>query len=165
MLRYSLDESDRDTCLVGEELTMLQQYVRIQQARFPDRFTYAFEIEEPVRSMRMYKFLLQPLLENAFQHGIGTTLNVSHLLVRGKFEKGRLSFTVSNTGAPMPAETLDALRRYIHCGKPRDSSVRTGIGLHNVIDRIHLYFGDAGSIIIDSNMETGTSVTIQFPPL
>ena len=165
ILRYSLDESDRDSCLVGAELLMLQRYVRIQQARFPGRFTYSFEIDESVCSMRMYKFLLQPLVENAFKHGINATLKVSRLLVQGAFKNGLLSFTVFNTGAPMAPDTLSMLNDYSRSGNPAAQSSMSGIGLRNVIDRIRLYFGENGRVLIESDEKSGTSVTIQFPPL
>ena len=165
ILRYSLDESDRDSCLVGAELLMLQRYVRIQQARFPGRFTYSFEIDESVCSMRMYKFLLQPLVENAFKHGINATLKVSRLLVQGAFKNGLLTFTVFNTGAPMAPDTLSMLNDYSRSGNPAAQSSMSGIGLRNVIDRIRLYFGENGRVLIESDEKSGTSVTIQFPPL
>jgi sensor histidine kinase YesM len=165
ILRYSLDEKSNLSTYVGEELTYLQRYVDIQKVRFPNRFSYTFDIDEKILSMRTYKFLLQPLLENAFKHGISRTLKSSHLLVKGRFENNLLVFTVADTGIGMDSETLEDIRKFICQNNRTSQNVMTGIGLKNVINRIRLYFGDDGQFFIESSPQQGTSITIKIPPI
>lgn len=165
IFRYSLDDRDSDTSTVRKEIESIRRYVRIQDARFHGYFTYSFNIDESILNMKMYKFLLEPIVENAFIHGITATSKTSELHIVGWFENGKLCFSISNTGAPMDEDTLNTLKEYAKYSKDKIyKKVPSGIGFRNVIDRMHIYFGEESEIDIQSSDEE-TKITIRFPAL
>lgn len=165
IFRYSLDDRDADTSTVRKEIESIRRYIRIQDARFPGYFTYVFDIDEDILEKRMYKFLLEPIVENAFIHGITATNKTSKLCIRGNLEHGKLCFSISNTGAPMDEDTLVTLKEYARYEKDKDyRKTPPGIGFRNVIDRMHIYFGKESGIDISSSDEE-TRITLRFPVL
>lgn len=165
IFRYSLDDRDSDTSTVRKEIESMKRYVRIQDARFPGSFTYLFRIDESMLDMRIYKFLLEPIIENAFIHGITATNRTSRLSITGTMDSGNLCFSISNTGAPMDADTLMTLKEYAKYSKEKNHrKVPSGIGFRNVIDRMHIYFGENSNIDISSTNEE-TRITLRFPAL
>lgn len=69
LLRYTIDKAGRLVSL-GEEIAFVDSYVRIQQIRFGGKLTVHNEIEEEVLHLRIPKLTIQPLVENAIEHGI-----------------------------------------------------------------------------------------------
>ena len=123
-LRHSLDGINQTVVTVEAELGGLSAYLRVQQARFGDRLRVALHADPAAQACRIASFLLQPLVENAVQHGKrdnGLDVGVDVRLV-GK----ALHIVIENTGSLEPA--AKSRRR------------RSGIGLANVRRRLELHY-------------------------
>ena len=55
---------------IRKELEQIKNYINIQQIRFPGKFNVTYQIDPDVLSQKMLKFLIQPIIENSFFHGL-----------------------------------------------------------------------------------------------
>ena len=162
IMRYSLNFS-KDRVRLGDELKYLQSYLQIQNLRFGRRLDLAFDAPEECFEYLVPKLILQPLVENCFEHGLAERPGRWVVTIRAAVAGDDLCLTVVDNGVGIPAEKLEQIRAALESGT--DSSLRGAehIGLTNVNARIRLMFGgeDYG-LTIDSDPETGTSITVRL---
>lgn len=162
IMRYSLNFS-KDRVRLGDELKYLQSYLQIQNLRFGRRLDLAFDAPEECFEYLVPKLILQPLVENCFEHGLAERAGRWVVTIRAAVAGDDLCLTVVDNGVGIPAEKLEQIRAALESGT--DSSLRGAehIGLTNVNARIRLMFGgeDYG-LTIDSDPETGTSITVRL---
>ena len=88
LLRLTFDRSGASRVPLQEELEFLQKYLEIEQTRFQDRLTVRYEIDPDTLDAEVPRLILQPLVENAIQHGIaprsGPGLRADRLTPRGR---------------------------------------------------------------------------------
>ncbi len=161
MLRYSMVISP-DTVPLRDEIAHACNYITIQQIRFGGNFTARFDIPEEVCRCRVPRIILQPLIENAIQHGFEGWKSGGEIEVGARLEAGMIRIRVRDNGVGMDPETLRALRRGISA-EPSEDGGPGGIGLRNVCQRIRLRYGERGKIELRSALMEGTEVCLQFP--
>ncbi len=127
LLRLTLDSSTRPEIRLSEEIEFLEKYVQIEQVRLGDRLTTLFDIETDVLDAAVPTLILQPLVENAIEHGIAPLGVSGRITVSAKREHDMLVMTVDDTG-PGPSERAMA-------------ALFTGIGLSNTRARLSYQFG------------------------
>lgn len=150
LLRATLDREDVQEVTLAEELAVLERYLGIMQLRFGDRLQVSLEIAPDVNEALVPHFLLQPLVENAIQHGVARRAGVGRVRVAaGPAADGRaLAITVVDDGPGLEA------------GEAR---AREGIGLSNTRLRLRELYGDAGALTIAAAPGQGTEVTVRVP--
>ena len=152
--RTSLNNGESITT-VENELANIRAYIEIQRHMHDFPFRVDYEIEEGTAQLRMLNFLLQPIVENAFKHGIDYTDETQdgHIRIRSFAEGEYLVFTVANNGPQIQEQQAKAL--LLQPGK--------GYGMFNIQERIALYYGaDCGlSAGIDENGYTCFTVKIR----
>jgi two-component system sensor histidine kinase YesM len=159
LLRYST-AMDGDTVPVHEELESLRHYLKIQKHRFGERFATRIRIEPEAADAPVPRFILQPLVENAFHHAIEKSTRRLLLRVHIYAKEGDLFVEVQDNGQGMSEEELAELRQSLERGM---ESQNTGIGLLNVHNRIRLSFGEGYGASITSAPEQGTQVVLRLP--
>ena len=161
LMRRNIEVRDTPVPL-QQELEMTEAYLKLQRYRFGDAVCYSLEADEAVRRLTVLPLLIQPLVENAFQHGVRNCLQGSRITVRAAAEGDRLSITVSDNGVGIPPDRLAELRaRLGDEGQLSD----THIGLANVHQRIRLYYGAPYGMTLASTPGQGTVVTLSLPVL
>ena len=125
LLRGSLDSTARQLVPLREEMRLLELYAQIMLERFADRATVEWQVNEDTLSVAVPALLLQPLLENAFKHGIERTRGRVCVEVIARREADSLVLLVRNTGTMLP------------------ENVREGIGLRNCRERLREIYGGA----------------------
>ncbi len=156
ILQYSLDSSD-DLVPLSREIKNTQAYVALQHMRYQQRFSVEWEIDEDARPYYTLKLLLQPLIENAIQHGIDWDTKVQlHILIRVRLTDERIEITVKDDGRGIPYDTLHALRQQME-----SQSDEGHIGLANCHRRLVLTFGPEYGLELVS--ENGLQVLIRLP--
>lgn len=162
IMRYSLNFS-KDRVRLGDELKYLQSYLQIQNLRFGKRLDLTFDAPEDCFEYLVPKLILQPLVENCFEHGLAERSGRWTVTVSAAVQGEDLLLTVSDNGVGIPPEKLEQIRATLESGT--DSSLRGAehIGLTNVNARIRLMFGgeDYG-LTIDSDPNAGTSITVRL---
>lgn len=160
--RYNVRKME-DDALLWEEVEAVDNYIYILNVRFAGDIHYEKDVDEGIGDVRIPSMILQPLVENAIQHGIHDCMENGK--VRMSIHRGVnvLEITVSDNGAGMTAEMIDK----VMAGKARNKGedrYSTGIAVGNVIDRLELYYKQNGLLTIESGGPgTGTSVHITLP--
>jgi hypothetical protein len=124
LLRASLSASGRQTTSLREELELLGRYARIMQARFAERVTLSWDVAPEAGNVEVPAMLLQPLLENAFKHGVECSREPVAISIRAQRGDEGLRVTVRNSGSRLAP------------------NARGGIGLSNCRERIALLYGE-----------------------
>lgn len=139
---------------VAEEAKNLENYMFLLHTRFSEQIHTDIFIAEHCESLSIPKLLVQPFVENAFYHAFSeTTSGLIHVFFRKKEED--LVIEVVDNGSGMKLDDAQ---------KNRKESF-TGIGIHNVDDRIHLIYGQEYGVSIQSNLGSGTRITITIPAI
>lgn len=161
LLRISLD-SEHYLIPIEEELQHANIYTYIMSENYGDDLNFVWDIDESLHECRMLKLTLQPVLENAIEHGIKPKRGVGEIKIFGRADGDIIHLTIEDNGVGMPEAKLEELRCNL-----RDSRELSGqhIGIKNVNQRIKLVFGEEYGISLDSCEGKGTSVHIVIPKL
>lgn len=150
----------RDTLVsLRSELTLTEYYLKIQHYRFGDAIRYKFWVDEGAEELTILPLLLQPIVENAFVHGLKDRRAGGQITVRVELAEN-LRITVADNGCGIPAQKLAEIRRQLSAYDPASQS---HIGVANVNQRIQLYYGAAYGITVESEDGRGTQVTLTLP--
>ncbi|KAA6449545.1 HAMP domain-containing protein [Bacillus swezeyi] len=159
LFRISLSKG-RDMIPLSAEFEHVENYLKIQKARYRDKLNYSLEVPEFAGERFILKLVLQPIVENAIYHGIKEKKGSGHIVIKGKEEDGCLMIKVEDDGAGMDEKTLKKITDQF---KKRENTA--GYGMINVHERIALTFGEQYGLTVESRKGAGTSVTIRLPIL
>lgn len=137
----------KDIVSLEQELQHIRLYIKVQQMRFGDKIQYSEQLAPHTESLQVVHFSLQPLIENAIIHGLERRVGPGLLEVCAEQNENHLLITVRDNGAGMSAEQLVVLQRRL--AEQTESGDDNHIGLVNVQERIHLYFGTHYGMNID----------------
>ena len=98
LMRSTLEQKDRSSVLVEEEVAYVKDYLAIEQVRFQDRLTIEYEIDPKAAKIEVPYLILQPLVENAIKHGIQDLQEDGLVKVCVKIHKDRLEMSVQDNG-------------------------------------------------------------------
>ena len=157
LFRHNLRTKQQEVTL-EEELDGLEDYIYLQQMRFDGRITVEKKIEADPAAVRLPSFTLQPIVENAFSHGLKSCEEGGRILLRGWMQGRTLILTVADNGRGMTPAELDALQEKIA------QSEQTGrsIGLGNISRRIGMLY-PGGKMQVYSRAGHGTVVRFELP--
>ena len=131
MLRLTLRSGTRVETTLAEEVTLLQRYAEIQEARYGDRLKVSFEVEAGVREALVPRLILQPLVENAIRHGVTRRITPGQVDVRAWEGEGRLHLTVRDDGVGLPRRRPGAGgRRSLDHPRAAEPALRTRAAVH-----------------------------------
>jgi len=155
---------NRDTITLKEELKHIENYIIIQQLRFPDRLECVFEGVEPLLHYPIAALTVQPFVENAIIHGFKNRRRMFHINIIAHINADQsFQLTIKDNGVGFKEEVLDKLRRREEL-KHEDES--TSLGILNVIHRLDLLYGSKATISFNNNEDGfGASVQIRFPAI
>lgn len=128
LFRYSINTQDANWSTVKEEMQIVNIYLDIERVRFGNRITFTASADESLSDVKIPRFLLQPLVENALKHGLKNTGS-----------NGELSVSVRDEGDSVVIEVHDN-------GEPFPSGMLAGYGLQSISDKITLLYGNKGSV-------------------
>lgn len=145
-----------------EELEHVKLYVKLVEFRYHGRVCLHQEIPEELQEERIIKLTLQPLIENAIQHGLAGKRSGGNIWLKGE-KKGKDNYIyVVDNGTGVTEEILEKLREQL-----KDSAI-TGsrhIGMRNVDQRLKLVFGEDYGLTVSASKEGGLCVTVRFRTL
>lgn len=129
LLRDVLRRGDRRAIALSEELSVLESYLDLSRRRFGDRLSIDVAVDETIRAALVPFFILQPLVENALQHGIGNHAGPGSIVIAGRRERDQVVLSVTDNGSGVA---------------PSDTG--RGIGLANVKARLAELYGEQQSL-------------------
>jgi signal transduction histidine kinase len=146
LLRKALASSGRQEITLAEELEFIQAYLDIEQMRLGDRLRVEWDVARDVLDARVPSLVLQPLVENAIQHGIASSDRPGELHIHAKRENGFLHLQVRDSGPGLPQ---------------RNAPTSEGIGLSNTETRLRTIFGERHRFELIN--DHGLSVNLRLP--
>ncbi len=126
LLRAALDHNAEAEVSLQEELTFLDAYVEIEQARLGNRLSVELDVQANVLDARIPHMILQPLVENAIQHGVATRVTPGRVTISARGRRGMLDIVVRDNGP----------------GVLPGTSLLDGVGLANTRARLDKMYGD-----------------------
>ena len=121
------------------------------------------EEKKQILACRLPKLCLQPLVENAVQHGIHDCMETGRIVMSIHRNQDMIDITVSDNGAGMTEEMIAKVMEG-RAVQDEENRYSTGIAVHNVIERLKLYYKQEGLMTIESDGPgTGTKVHIVIP--
>lgn len=162
IFRYSIT-GEEDVVPLTDEIRSAEQYLRIIEIRHGDRMSFRIDVPESLRSCKVLKLILQPILENAVLHGIERKIGPGTIRIEAAEEGDRLRLSVQDNGAGMDAERLARMKALLSDVTEVKTPAAHGIGLLNVKERLWLVYQDQASFELFSIPGKGTTVTMTFP--
>lgn len=159
LLRKTLNR-DREIVSIEEELETVRNYVSIEKARFGSRIRVTEDIPLDIRQQLIPVFTLQPLVENAIRHGLSPKLNGGVVHIAACQDQDTLYITVTDDGVGIAGDTLSKLTDNALIPKSGEGA---GIGVNNVHSRLQRIYGKKYGLLIESQENKGTSITISLP--
>lgn len=147
-LRYNLELNDDQFVDIKRELYQIKDYIAIEQARFGDKLTVIYHIDEDV-TCSIPSLLIQPLVENAIVHGIQPYRGKGVVVLEVKDKGDRIRISVRDTGDGISDDVINRVRH--------DEMPGNKIGLLNVHHRVKLLYGDGLQI---SRLDPGTEIAL-----
>ncbi len=163
IFRYNLKNMDELVSL-REELDFVEKYMNILKMRFGERIVYECEIDPSSLNIKIPRITLQPIIENAYIHGLQNLERKGTIRVETKIYENSLVISIQDNGKGMSKEQVD---HFIYDDNVENINKHlSGIGVSNVIKRLKLLFQeDETHKIIDivSEIDKGTTVKLILP--
>jgi two-component system, LytTR family, sensor kinase len=145
LLRHTTDSSARDLIALRDELDFLRRYIEIMEIRFQGRLRVTIDVEDAALDALVPNLILQPIVENALEHGASRVAGMGEIEIRGRRDDRQLVLTVRDNGPGV------------------DSSRGSGIGLANTRARLAQLYGDAARVELSSAGQGGAVAEIVIP--
>ncbi|MFD0670914.1 sensor histidine kinase [Cohnella sp. GCM10027633] len=164
MLRYITTYQDREVT-IQEELTYARHYLELMKERYQDHFTYALDVQDEAHSIPIPKLMLQPLIENCFQHAFVTLPPPWHVDVVIGLDAGHWFMQVKDNGSGFDREMLEGLIRKTEQFSGNMSAGMSelqlgGLGLHHTVVRLKLLYDRDMIFRVEANEPHGSIITI-----
>ena len=142
-----------DNIALEEEISLLSSYVHIQRVRFMN-FQIVYDVPEELLTLRIGRFLLQPLVENSILHGFQGLDREGMITVTARRDE-HLIVTVGDNGIGFDTDILS--------GPDKRGSRQDHVGLRSIQERIRLHYGPGYGLTVVSVPGEGTSITLTLP--
>lgn len=149
LLRITLERGDMQLVPLHKEIEFVEIYLSMQQQRYAGRVRQTLSVEPGLHDAMVPALILQPIVENAFVHGLSKLPGDGELSIDVRRDGKRVRMTVVNTGAGLNGKGEEPGRR--------------GVGLTNVRDRLRLHYGERGSLSVREVGMGRVNVTIALP--
>ena len=146
LLRHALESTDQQEAPLREEIDFLKRYLEIEETRFGDRLKIELNIPPDTEDLLVPNLALQPLVENAIQHGIEPHARPGRVTISARRDGANLLLEVRDTGNGAPA-----------------GSWREGVGLTNTRSRLRQLYGDRQTFELGSAPGGGFLASIRLP--
>lgn len=146
LLRYVLDTAERQLVPLADELDFVERYLEIQKMRFPDRLRVEIEAPEETLDLPVPNLVLQPLVENALEHGLA-----------GRPGPGVVRVTAARGGGGLTVRVED------EGPGPGDRVPQEGVGLENTRARLRELYGERARLTLRDRAGGGAVAELHLP--
>ena len=162
LLRYSMRWKSQ-TVTVEDEVEYIRNYLALINLRFDYEIYLSINMPETMWRQKIPKMSLQPIIENAINHGVEEIAENTSIYMKGVIEGSMCMIKITDAGKGMSKEQTKALRSKINGGLDVCGGEGNGIGLKNVQDRIRISFGKGYGLEIASEEGYYTQVIVKIP--
>ncbi|WZL80881.1 histidine kinase [Vallitaleaceae bacterium 9-2] len=151
LFRYNIQKMDTH-CTLEEEINNIKDYYELLKVRFGKRIQFEFDIDLDAVHVKVPQLILQPLVENAYIHGLSGLEEGGQIRVEVHKKIEYVEILVQDTGVGMSKEKLEDI-----------FSNNSGIGIKNVRDRLELFYHQQELFFIESALGKGVKITLKIP--
>lgn len=144
-LRITLSKAREETATIGQEMELIRAYLNIFKIRMGERLEYEFYIEDGLKHIQVPPMLIQPLVENAIEHGLEPKIEGGTIRISSYRKGGYLCLEVADSG--------------LSFHKDND----WGVGLSNIRDRLLALYDGKARLVFEKNIPVGLKVIIEVP--
>jgi two-component system, LytTR family, sensor kinase len=149
LLRMTLERGEIQLIPLYQEVEFIETYLAMQNQRYAGRVQQSLSIEPELHDAMVPALILQPIVENAFVHGLSRCMGPGELAIEIRRDGRRVKMSVVNSGNGLSAKAAEPARQ--------------GVGLTNVRDRLRLHYGERGSLSVREVGKGRVSVTVALP--
>ncbi len=150
-----------DVITVKEELKITLDYLELQKLRYSDVFDYRIEVSELMESIMIPKLSIQPIVENAIEHGFKYLSETGLIRIYDEMHEDAYEIIVADNGVGMSEDHMDKLNQVL--SDPTDHQTIRSFGIKNVSHRMKLFFGQEYGVYVVSEAGKGTEIRIKLP--
>ena len=167
VFRYNIKQIDSEVT-ISQEIDNVKDYYDLLKVRFGDLISFEFEIDEACIHFQMPPLILQPIVENAYIHGLSKKEEGGTIKIKVFDNNSTTKIVIEDDGVGMSQEIINKIFNleatvFINENSITKSNKSPGIGMKNVIDRLELFFKQENLITIESIENIGTQVIISIP--
>jgi signal transduction histidine kinase len=145
LLRHTLDSRASEEIALRDEMAFLQRYLDIMAVRFQGKLRVTTSIDDAALDARVPNFILQPLVENALEHGVSRATGEAEIAIEARREGDELVIAIVDRGPGF------------------DASAEGGVGLANTRARLSALYGRAASVTLRTAPEGGAAAELRLP--
>lgn len=160
MLSYCMSK-DGEIVPLRRELENIKNYVFIQNCRYGEKYKVEIDIANELQELKVIRFILQPIVENAMTHAFKDFSGVGQILLSAQVDGEILKLFVSDNGSGMTREQVLQL----NSRENKNGEKSTGIGYANVDERIRVAYGNGFGLSVESSPGRGVRVIYTLPVL
>jgi len=142
LFRYQNYASQNDFVTIKEEIDFIESYLELMKIRLKERLTYSFDVPGKLYNTKIAPMLLQPLIENAVNHGISNKIKPSSILIKINERDGQLLYSIEDTGVGI---------------KDKEYIFSKGLGLANTKMRLEKIY--KSELKVEDNLPSGTKIS------
>ncbi|WP_340201802.1 sensor histidine kinase [Ascidiimonas sp. W6] len=142
LFRYQNYASQNDYVTIKEEIDFIESYLELMQIRLKERLHFSFDVPRELHTYKIAPMLLQPLVENAVNHGIASKIEPSTLLIKIEKKEGQLHYAIEDTGIGI---------------EDKEAVLTKGLGLLNTKMRLNKIYNS--DLKIEDNTPSGTKIS------
>lgn len=157
-LRKNMTGTTVSKVSLEQELSHVRAYLEIIGARFVDKLTILYDIDDNLVEEMIPPFTMQPIVENAIQHGFRDMEKDSFIKVTVRELENEIEINVEDNGKGIAPERIDVLG-----ANQIESETGTGMGLFNVNRRLIMTFGEQAALSIRNKENGGTIISFRIP--
>ena len=161
MFRYNL-KVDSHYVLLQEEITYLENYLKLCNIRYDYYITLSENITDEVRNLKVPKIILQPIAENSIVHGLDELAEDTTIYLKVYQKENVAYIEMTDMGKGMDEAELQNVRGTVTFGGGGEHSTN-GIGLHNIHERIQLMYGSEYGVEVYSKKQCYTKIVLKIP--
>jgi LytS/YehU family sensor histidine kinase len=144
-LRVSLGRTRQAASTLGDEINLVSALLAISALRLGERLRFTIDVPDALKQAQLPPLLLQPLVENALEHGIDPAVNGGEIRIEARRDNDSLCLRVTDTGVGFNASSPE------------------GVGLANVRGRLSSLYGERGRLALYDHTPHGVVAEISLP--
>lgn len=159
IFRYSLNMKEH-LSTVSKEIMHLKNYSYVMSVRMQDHVNYVYEIDNRTLQDKIPRISMQPIVENALNHGLRNKRGNKEIRIVSKIEGDLLKICISDNGIGMEADELNEKLRQNDLSYVEEGN---SIGLYNINARLKMLYGERYGLSVESRLGEGTAIQMILP--
>ena len=156
---YRKQLKEKEIITIKSEIDYCEKFLQIHEFRYQGQFSYSIHCEEILLNKKTIKFILQPLIENYFIHGIRLENDDNQVTIAIKLVEEKIKITIQDNGLGIDKERLQNVLNNIK----KEQNDTHNFGIYNVNKRIITKYGNEYGVFIESELNKGTTIIVTLP--